>query len=74
MKRCSVQTWNKNAMQAAGMRVGVCEDHNYVGIDMVAQDGNAFAHGHFDVATAMVFRQELDDAITEALKEHGSQQ
>lgn len=66
-KRHSVERWKKDAMQAASMRSGVCtEATGLIGIDMLARDGNAFAHGHFDVATAREFHKQLGDAIAEA--------
>lgn len=66
MKRCSVKKWNKNALQAAQMTAGACTHGGTVGIDMVAQDGNVFAHGHFDIDVAEQFRDMLTDAIAEA--------
>ena len=66
-KRLSVPSWKEPALQAAAMRVGVCtEAIGLVGIDMVARDGNTFAHGHFDLDVAEKFRADLDIAIAEA--------
>lgn len=66
-KRCSVAKWKKEALQAAAMRCGACtEAHGLVGIDMVAQDGTVFAHGHFDFRTAIAFQNQLAEAIAEA--------
>ena len=65
-KRYSVKRWKKNALQAAKMGCGVCSFPNcevWVGVDLIAQDGNTFAHGHFDVATARDFHARLGEAI-----------
>lgn len=65
--RCSVPKWKKVALQAAAMRCGACTEANgLVGIDMVAQDGSVFAHGHFDFRTAIEFQNQLAEAIAEA--------
>jgi hypothetical protein len=66
MKRCSVERWKKEALQAASMTAGACAHGGTVGIDMVAQDGNTFAHGHFDIEIAEQFRDLLTEAIAEA--------
>lgn len=68
MKRFSVRQWgDKKALQASSMSCGACtETTGLVGIDMVAQDGRTFAHGHFDVETARLFHRQLGDAIEEA--------
>lgn len=66
-RRYSVIQWNKRALQAAQMDCGACtEAHGMVGIDMVAQDGHTFAHGHFDVQTAREFHKRLGEAIEDA--------
>ena len=63
-KRFSVPHWNTPALQAASMNCGACtETIGLVGIDMIAQDGTTFAHGHFDVRTAAKFHQELGETI-----------
>ena len=65
--RISVKRWHDPALQAAAMRVGCCTDAvGLIGVDLVAQDGNTFAHGHVDIATARVLRRHLDEAIAEA--------
>lgn len=68
-KRYSVERWRGDALQASQMSVGVCQDTDMamVGIDMVAQDGSVFAHGHFDVATAVTFAEHLAEVIAEAM-------
>lgn len=66
-KRHSPKTWRKDALQAASMAVGSCEHGGTVGIDMMAQDGRVFAHGHFDINIAVQFRDQLNEAITEAV-------
>jgi hypothetical protein len=69
-KRCSVETWDGKPLQAASIGVGTCiESRNLVGIDLVAQDGKTFAHGHFDIETAVRFRADLDLAIEDARKQ-----
>ena len=66
-KRFSVPKWRKPALQAAAMSVGAYVDAiGLVGIDFCAQDGSTFAHGHFDLATANIFRAKLDEAIADA--------
>ena len=65
-KRFSVERWKKKALQAASMSCGCCLHGGFVGIDMVAQDGNTFAHGHFDIRTAIEFQNQLAEAIAEA--------
>lgn len=67
MARYSLPAWRKRPLQAAAMRCGPCEDVvGLVGIDMVAQDGNTFAHGHFDIAGAEKFAGMLSEAIAQA--------
>lgn len=69
MARCNVKTWNKHYLLAAGMSVGKCESDEpstLIGIDMVAQDGNTFAHGHFPIETAIQFYENLGQAIADA--------
>jgi hypothetical protein len=65
-KRYSVPRWSKKALQAASMACGACHGHGMVGIDMVAQDGNTFAHGHFDIEPARLFHASLAEAIADA--------
>lgn len=68
-RRFSVKHWSAKALQAASMSVGQCTETDVVmiGVDMLAQDGATFAHGHFDLATAKLFHQELGKAIEGAL-------
>lgn len=69
LKRHSVERWNKKALQAASMSCGPCtEAYGLVGFDMVAQDGNTFAHGHMSVETAREFHKLLGESIE--LAEH----
>jgi hypothetical protein len=66
-KKYSVKRWNKPSLQAANMSCGACtEVSGVVGINMIAQDGNVFAHGHFDVRTAIAFQNQIAEAIAEA--------
>jgi len=66
-KKVSVETWRKLALQASAMRCGACtEAKGLVGVDMIAQDGNVFAHGHFDIETAIAFQAQLAQAIADA--------
>ena len=48
------------------MRAGCCEKEPLVGIDMLAQDGACFAHGHFQVEVAEMFWRALGEAIVDA--------
>lgn len=66
VKRYSVPRWTKPALQAAQMSCGPCCCCDTVGIDMVARDGNTFAHGHFDIDVAEKFWRNLGEAIVEA--------
>lgn len=66
MKRFSVKSWRKDALQAASMTAWACHHGGTVGIDMLAQDGSVFAHGHFDIETAEAFRDLLTEAIAES--------
>jgi hypothetical protein len=66
-RKVSVERWTKRALQASAMRCGACtEATGLVGVDMVAQDGNVFAHGHFDIQTAIAFQAQLAEAIAAA--------
>ena len=66
-KKVSVESWRKKALQASAMRCGACTDATgLVGVDMIAQDGSVFAHGHFDIQTAIAFQQQLAQAIADA--------
>ena len=70
-RRYSVNAWCKEALQAASMSVGMCQ-HGYpptIGIDLHAQDGTVFAHGHFDVETAINFVEKMSEACEQALTE-----
>jgi len=65
-KRCSVKRWTKTALQATQISCGCCSGHSdLIGIDLIAQDGNTFAHAHFDVETARLLRGSLLAAIEE---------
>lgn len=68
-KRYSVERWRGDALQAAAMHVGACNHPGIrmIGIDMVAQNGDVFAHGHFDLETAVAFVEQMQAAISEAL-------
>lgn len=69
-RRFSVKHWgDQNPLQAASMSVGQCTETDVVmiGVDLLAQDGSIFAHGHFDLATAKLFHQEMGKAIEQAL-------
>ena len=66
-KRYSVKRWEKDALQAAQMSVGTCSGGDTIGIDMLADDGSVFAHGHFDVETAIQFTKALSAEISQAL-------
>lgn len=66
MKRFSEETWDRPALQAAAMNVGICTHGGTIGVDMLAQDGSVFAHGHYDIATAERFRDALVEAIADA--------
>lgn len=69
----SVRTWKKDALQAASMRSGVCAHASaLVGLDMLAQDGSVFAHGHFDIETAKQFHRNLGISISEAIAKEAS--
>lgn len=70
-RKFSVQQWTQPALQASSMRAGACEHPGMVGIDMIAQDGNVFAHGHFDIETAMEFHRYLGIAIDQAVEKEG---
>ena len=63
----SVKKWEDWALQAERVSVGTCEHGDTIGIDMHAQDGTVFAHGHFDVETAIRFTKALSAEISEAL-------
>lgn len=66
-KRYSVERWKKKALQAASISCGACQHvTGMVGIDMIAQDGNTFAHGHFDIRTAIEFQNQIAEAVAEA--------
>ena len=65
-KRYSVERWDKNALQAAQLSVGRCRHGGTIGIDMIAQDGNVFAHGHVDVLTASALVEKLIEEIEAA--------
>lgn len=67
MPRFSVERWKKKPLQAAAMSCGKCQEvSGMVGVDMVAQDGRSFAHGHFDIETAREFHRQFGEAIDEA--------
>lgn len=69
-RRFSVTHWGDlEILQAASMDVGRCTDTHLpmIGVDMHAQDGATFAHGHFDIETAKLFHQALGKAIDEAM-------
>lgn len=69
-RRFSVKHWDGlEVLHAASMTVGRCTETDVpmIGIDMSAQDGATFAHGHFDLATAKLFHQVLGEAIEGAL-------
>jgi hypothetical protein len=64
-----VKRWTKPTLQASAMRCGLCCDtEGVIGVDMIAEDGTTFAHGHFDIRTAVAFKNQLIDAINEACK------
>jgi 3-hydroxyacyl-CoA dehydrogenase len=50
------------------MSVGPCECGDLVGIDLMDEKGEAFAHGHLDPDTAELFVAEMVRAIAEARK------
>ena len=65
-RRYSVPYWNKTALQVASMSCGQCRDVvGLVGIDMHAQDGDVFAHGHFELEQAKAFYKSLGEVIAE---------
>ena len=68
-----VRKWRKTALQAYSMSVGLCTETSevMVGIDMNAEDQNTFAHGHFDLETAVEFASQLNEAIEEAMAKKG---
>ena len=68
-QRYSVKEWRRDALQAARMSVGRCQHGDTIGVDMYAQDGVVFAHGHFDVETAYRFALALNAALDEAYEE-----
>ena len=69
-RRFSVKNWDGlELLHAASMSVGRCTETDVamIGIDLLAQDGATFAHGHFDIETAKRFHQEMGKAIEGAL-------
>ena len=53
----------KQVPRATGVDVGICLSGEYIGIDLTDEEGDTFAHCHFDVETAMSFVESLTDLI-----------
>ncbi|MEK9754715.1 MAG: hypothetical protein VW338_16085 [Rhodospirillaceae bacterium] len=64
-RKYSVIEWRDPPLQAAGMRVGQCCARDLIGVDLVARDGKAFAHGHMSLTNAIAFCDDLQAAIAE---------
>ena len=67
-KKHSVKSWNKPAKHAAHMDVGLCGSRRapMIGYDMIARDGNTFAHGHMNLESAEEFVAAAVRAIAQA--------
>lgn len=54
---------------ASGMRAGICDCGNLVGIDLLNHQKQVIGHGHFDLEQAKLFRNIFDAAIQQLEKE-----